>query len=622
MFHVPLIGGEIHYGRLQPRYWGACLDAAKQLGARVIGMYVMWELHERSEGRYDFESLHAFLREVERRELLVLARPGPFFYAEWRNLGVPDHAAPFHKGHPEFRRKAAHWIAAVMDELRPYLGRLIVCVQADNEIDPMPHFYGEDQGFAAWLRARYETIAQLNAAWNTRYTDFDEPIPFLATQLAAHSVDDSDPARSAARRRQVDDCCQYRYDLATDYARWVVSEYRARGCHVPILLNTWPGVDAQNWHDFQETADLFGIDPYPSNECRADFRYFRERLRLLRTVSKYPYIAEFGAGVWHGADPAYSPEHYRLTALTALASGVRGWNWYMLVNRDNWSGAPINERGVIRPELGEVFAQAVRDFESLRDSPPPQTSFAVTWSWRYHQRAQIARREADDPLFAVLHEMGVEYDFVDVDHDFAAASAVGGHPPLLLLAGDIEQPQRLWEYVERGGRLVLFQRLLAGCAAPDGTSHAGAEHLEVTLPAGAGRPTVRFVSNGAVFAFRAPPGAAVVARQLPWRVDEDQRRLMELAVGRTYTCGYVDRRGAGTLLVLGCPPSAAAVRAVHEYFGIEIPVLPLSPGVHATRRGDKLIVLNPGAAQTAHLRLGGGDRYVALPRCGGAIVPV
>ncbi|MBI5865308.1 MAG: beta-galactosidase [Planctomycetes bacterium] len=603
-FPVPMIGGEIHYGRVQSRYWPAILDSTKQLGVEVVGMYVMWDYHELREGAYDFAQLHAFLAEVERRGLKVLARPGPFFYAEWRNLGIPDHAVPFGKPHPEFRRKAAHWIAAVLAELRPYCGRTIIAMQADNEIDPMPHFWGEDQGFAAWLQKRYRTIGELNQAWGAEYRGFDEPIPWLAAQIA----------QNASQR--VSDSCQYRYDLATEYAQWVIGEYRQNGCTLPILLNTWPGVDAQHWRDLSDLADFYGIDPYPTSECRSDYRYFRERLRLLRCVTDFPYIAEFGSGIWHGMpNRDYTPTHYRLTALAALAAGVRGWNWYMLVNRDNWYGAPINERGVIHPELGEAFADAIRDFKSLADAPPPAVSFGVTWSWRYNQLAQIAKRDVDDPLPAVLHEMGIEYDWIDVDRPIGSD---GRKPPaMLLLCGEISEPRHVWSYVEAGGHLVLFQRLLAECAPADGTSHPNPENLEVSLPGG---PAFR--TDGAVFAYRTPPGRPIVAKQLPWRVDEDQRRLMELAVGRSYTCGYSQPRGQGTVTVLGCRPSRAAILALHQWLGIEIPALPLTPGVHAARRGDRLIVLNCGEARTAELSASGRSVHVSLPRCGGAIVAV
>ncbi len=594
----PMVGGEIHYGRVQAKHWGAILDSARTLGAEVIGMYVMWDLHEVREGVFDFALLQAFLAEIRARRLRVLARPGPFFYAEWRNLGIPDHAVPFGKHHPEFRRKAAAWIDAVMEVLRPHLGSLIVAVQADNEIDPMPYIYGEDQGFAAWLERRYGTPAAMNAAWNTNYAAFAEAIPALAP---------IGPLRDDPRLR---DGCRYRYDLATDYARWVVEAFRANGCTVPILLNTWPGVDAQHWRDLASIADFYGIDPYPSNECRTDLRYFRERLRLLRCVTDFPYIAEFGAGVWHGAPPEYSPDHYRLTAMTALQSGVRGWNWYMLANRDNWTGAPINERGVIHPELGDAFREASAAFRELRDAPPPQVSFGVTWSWHWHQVAQIEKRPADDPLFETLQEMGVEYDFVDVDEPIG-----GSAPPLLFVAGELADASHLWRYAEAGGHVVAFQRLPAGCATPDGTSHPGAENLKVVLPGS----TEAFIANGPVFDHRSPPGSPVVATQLAWRTDADMERLMHVAVGRRYVTGYFERRGQGSLLVLGCRPNRDAILAVHRFHRMTIPALSLTAGVQVSRRGTALIVTNPGAPVTAKIEVDHRVIHVDVPRCSGVI---
>ncbi|HOW70339.1 MAG TPA: beta-galactosidase [Phycisphaerae bacterium] len=588
--HVSMIGGEIHYGRLQPRYWGPVLDAARQLGVEVLATYIIWDLHETSEGTYDFSSWRAFLAEVEKRGFKLIARPGPYVYSEWRNLGIPDHAVPYHKHHPEFRRKAAHWIAAVMAEIRPYLGQPIVCVQADNEIDPLPHFYGEDMGFADWLKRHYPSVEALNRAWDSSYASFAEAIPTLTPFIEDQRLKDS---------------CQYRYDLATDYARWAVAEYRKNGCTVPILLNTWPGVDAQHWRDLADLCDLYGIDPYPSNECREDYRYFKDRIRLLRSVTDFPYLAEFGSGIWHGMpNREYSPDHYRLTALTALAGGVRGWNWYMLADRDNWYRSPINERGVARPELAPAFTQAVNWFRQLEDTPPPETSFAVTWSWHYHQIAQLRKKDPDDPLFAVLHDMGIEYDYVDVDRDFTP-------PKLLLAAGRLDQPERLWHYVQNGGNLVLFQQLIEGCPRPDGTSHPGASHLEVSLG---------FVTRQPVFNYREVPGAAIVARQLPVITDEDQRRHWELATGRTYLTGYWATRGKGKIIVLGCAPSRDAILAVLRFLDINLPVLPLTPGVHAARRGKKLIVVNPGEAKTAKLQIDGQITYVDLPRCSGIIL--
>ncbi|MBN1514769.1 MAG: beta-galactosidase [Phycisphaerae bacterium] len=585
-----MIGGEIHYWRVQRTHWDAILESAKGLGIDIVATYVPWAFHEVREGEYDFALLEDFLTAVERHGMKVFARPGPFIYAEYRNWGIADHATPYHKLHPEFQKKAAQWIAAVMRVLRPYLGTRVVAVQADNEIDPMLYYYGEDLGFADWLAGRYGSVDAWNAAWGTEYASFAEAMPTLTP-----FVDD----------RRFRDGCQYRYDLATQYARWVVNEYRRNGCTVPIALNTWPGVDAQHWHDLADLADIYGIDPYPPNECKSGLRYFRERLRLLRAVTDFPYLAEFASGIWHGMpDRSYTADHYRLTALTALAAGVRGWNWYMLVDRDNWTGAPINERGVARSDLYAAFAEAVDHFRTLEGAPPPETSFAVTWSWRCNQIAQIRKQDLDDPLFVVLHEMGIEYDLVDVDRDFTA-------PALLMVGGEVEQPDRVWQYVEQGGHLVMFQSLIEGVPRPDGTSYPFMRSLKCSWG---------FMIQGPVFTYRRVPGEPITARQEAWAADEDERRLMEAAVGREYTIGYREQRGKGSVTVLGCPPSADAMVAVHRQFGLSMPARPLTAGVFASKRGEYLIVVNPGEAKSARVDVGGRVRRVDLPRCSGVVL--
>jgi hypothetical protein len=157
----------------------------------------------------------------------------------------------------------------------------------------------------------------------------------------------------------------------------------------------------------------------------------------------------------------------------------------------------------------------------------------------------------------------------------------------------------------------MFQRLIPGCTRPDGTSHPSPKRLGVSLG---------FVTNKAVFAYRKVPCTPITARQLPRRADEDGRRMMELAVGRTYTTGYVERRGKGTVMVVGCAPCADAILAIHRHYGISIPVLPLTPGVHASKRGGHVIVVNAGEAKAAKLRIGDKVRQVDLPRCSGVIL--
>ncbi|MCC7013329.1 MAG: beta-galactosidase [Planctomycetes bacterium] len=591
MSEATLLSGELHYWRISRSAWEPALASARALGVECIATYVPWFHHERAPGRYDFAELVEFLELLRAREFRALVRPGPFIYAECRNLGVPDRAVPFAKHTREFRELAGEWLDAVLSALAPYLGSPIVLLQADNEIDPMPHVHGEDQGFAGWLERRYGSLAALNTAWGSELSAFADALPMLVPFTDGQHYRDSQ---------------LYRYELATDYARWVVARFRSRVGTFPLALNSWPFVNAQHWRDLADLVEVYGIDPYPENECASSYRELREQLRLLRAVTRRPFVAELGLGIWHGVPCDFTPEHYRLTALSALAAGVHGWNWYMLVGRDHWSGAAIDAHGELDQRLALALREACASFELLRDAPRPSVSCGVTWSWAEHQTAATLRRRIDDPLLAALFEMGIEYDFVDVDR-----APLTPAPELLFVASSLTDARVLERHAAQGGTVVFFQRLAPGCAAPDGSSHHAPQALEVSLG---------FSTDAPVFAYRDVPGAPITAVQKPWSEDPDLARLQACAVGRRYVVGYVEPRGRGRWVVLGCAPSVQAVLAVHRAFGFELPARSTTPGVHVSRRGATLIAVNPGAACTAHIEVGARAFELELARCGARVV--
>ena len=136
-------------------------------------------------------------------------------------------------------------------------------------------------------------------------------------------------------------------------ARWLVDTFRELGVDIPILMNTIPVHSNEPWAEMEKVADLVGTDLYPSNTFRRspdEHRQFLEAVRYLRSYSCLPYISEFEAGIWHGGHReaemgALEPNHYRMAVISALLGGAAGWNWYMLVDRDNWYMSPINEWG-------------------------------------------------------------------------------------------------------------------------------------------------------------------------------------------------------------------------------------------------------------------------------------
>ena len=594
---LPLLSGEIHYWRLDPANWRAALRRTRQLGLEIIATYVCWDYHELEPGRYDFHGqtdprrdLVRFLDLAAEEDFWVIIRPGPYIYSEWRNNGVPDYAARYHRLDQAFQKAAAPYMKAVVDVLRPHLatnGGRIILWQAENEIDPWPHWYTEELGlgnrpgpFQTYLSQRYQTIDALNQSWGSAYSDFNE---VRATRLML-------PQQPDMMRRYLD-FTRFRHWYVNEVARWATDCYRDLGVDVPIILNTYSGVETQRWADMETIADIVGPDIYPSNEFahRAnEHRNFLDAVRYTRTYSRLPYIPEFEAGIWDDWLPdvrALTANHYRLMCFSALMAGAAGWNWYMLVNRDNWYLSPINEWGRTRPHLFEAFRQIVSLFKEI--DPPALTklcSSAVT----YDPLLRATTRPGQE-LLQAFYNAGIEYDFYDPDHDPEQARC---QQPLLFYAGDhwssATVQENLRRYVEQGGHLVCL-----GAFPRMDEELKPYNALQVPLPDGivssaSGRPLALSL-NGAthevrstwIYNYQTTPGEPLCVELLPsdTLTAEELELQFNLQVGHSYAAGFSQQRGLGRLTVVGLEPTPALLRALHKFAATPVPVQSTTAGV-------------------------------------------
>lgn len=85
--------GEIHYPRVPRAYWRDWFKKARAMGLNTITTYVFWNLHEPTQGKFDFTGnldVAEFVREAGREGLYVIVRPGPYICTEWDFGGLPS----------------------------------------------------------------------------------------------------------------------------------------------------------------------------------------------------------------------------------------------------------------------------------------------------------------------------------------------------------------------------------------------------------------------------------------------------------------------------------------------------------------------------------------------------
>jgi len=634
---ISLLGGEMHYWRLAPESWRHVLARVKEMGVNVVATYICWEFHEFEPGHFDFigktetrRNLIGFLDLLTEMGFWIIIRPGPYIYSEWVNAGVPEVAAKVHRLDPEYLVLARRYLEAVLPVIQPYFatrgGRIILC-QAENELDCWPHMYTEALGlgkkaglFQSFLEKRYDSIAELNRKWDSSYRDFSQPRAVLSLP----------PERTALLPRYLD-FYRFKHWYVLQASRWAVDTFRELGVDIPIMMNTIPVHSNEPWADMEQIADLVGTDLYPSNTFRRspeEHGHFLEAVRYLRTYSCLPYICEFEAGIWHGGHRenetgVLEPNHYRMAAVSALLAGAAGWNWYMLVNRDNWYMSPIQEWGRVRVDLFSVFSKIVEVFKQINPSTLVKlTEVAVTID-----PLQQAAKHHESDLLQAFYQADIDYEFFDV-HTGQVKK------PFLFYGGgawlDRESQQGLAAYIENGGHLICLgvypylddeMQGLNLLQIPEPTGVIG-DMGEISLTLAEGETAVNFKSHWLEY-FQHVAGEPIRVERgsVDETAVEEMQFLCKLPVGENYLVGFTQSFGKGKLTYLGLQPSQQLLTGIFRILGIPIPSKATSPevvtGLLRREQDFYLCVVNNGKeAKSVEVKLDDkifkGARYQAL----------
>ncbi len=584
-----LLSGEVHYWRIPKEAWSKVLDRVVDLGLKFVSTYVPWNYHEIRQGVYDFNGrtspqrdLEGFLELCERKSLYVLIRPGPYIYSEMPWAGVPEYAARYHRMHPKFLEYAEKWINAVSKVIirHQYDNGCIVLLQVDNEIDPWEWAYGWQLGlyggngvFQKYLKKKYGDVNSLNRAWNTSFKNFSEVKAFQRLPQCY----------SLTNVRRYVDFCEFREWYCLKLASILAEMYRRNGVEIPIYFNAYPWGYPQNFYQFKEICDLIGIDIYPRNMVpEEDLVRFSVIVRYLKATAGIAWSAEFECGVWHdwhyGAG-VLEAGHYRYMALLGLAFGLIGWNWYMLVNRDNWYFSPINEWGRVRPELYPVFKEIVNLYNRLDPTDLTRLSDVSIVVTREHIWG-IRSRWFDD-LLRDIHRHGLDFNVYEpkVDRDRGGLMIYLGLDYL-----NDEYRRRMLRCVEEGSVLAVFG--MYPSVNEHGVKSRIDEDLHVDLLSIRGGGRFKITINGheltlktdELYVFSGTVGEIVASELYDARSEED-RVYAELVNGRKYVVGYFKRKGKGGVLLLGVKPSSNFITKLLGAFGFSTYIRPRIEGI-------------------------------------------
>lgn len=272
--------------------------------------------------------------------------------------------------------------------------------------------------FRAHLRARYETLARLNAAWSTRYAAWDEIPPFTPAK-----------APSAAARR---DFVRWYHAAMTEFSRWWVGTTRRIMGDTQIYLCTGGAGEPELGADFTAQAKViarYGAGIRITNEASSyphNYAVTREVATATRLYDTYAGFEPAGQVTADGIAPR---------VYNATASGARELHFYLGNIFD--SGAALAN-----------FAHWVKLLEPRQPRAPRVAVYIAREHW-------VDNRLALDATYAVVRALREHCDLDLVTEDSVRDGALAQVKLLVVpTPGEIEAEAALRRYAEGGGLVV------------------------------------------------------------------------------------------------------------------------------------------------------------------------
>ncbi len=517
--NVPLLSGEVQFFRMDPETWELCLRQVKNIGLPIVSTYLSWRRFSKSPGQFDLTGLTdtrlnvpKFLDLCKKMDLYVTMKPGPWICGEEVNGGYPDwlveqpdlqvldvndqpvsgYRYPFDSPipsyfHPSYQFNVSEWLKAVDEVIKPYCypNGPIILIQLDNEpcytfhdrmfeSDYNPTIAEKGGLYSRWMKEKYRSIERLNHCYGLQFREFAEVTPPRKLNI-----------KMDKQLVQYMDWVEFKEDLLASHVASIRNYHLQNGVDevlFTINFNQHPQLATpNNWHSLERSSGLGGFDYYPEMPMNINgFVDVVQAVNYSRAVNRVAWSPEIMCGIWsfdgdeHRPDSYLDSKEYEYLYLTCLAYGLKGMNFYMLADRDNWVNSPIDSQGLLTKTANAVIStiQIMQKVPSFYDLNVDQ-SVGVLFYHTYARMAFISNEmdvkvdgnpldqayEVFDDLFARLIEANINPGLIDPDvhpEDIQRFQLVFAPMNHLM---DLRTQQILLEYVVEGGTLVCFPEL-------------------------------------------------------------------------------------------------------------------------------------------------------------------
>ncbi|MCH7879579.1 MAG: beta-galactosidase [candidate division Zixibacteria bacterium] len=499
---------ELHYFRLEKKYWSLCFERAKRAGIRLITTPVPWSLHQDKNRAFDFvgiedsrKDLTVFLELARELGFKVILRPGPYIGDDWPNGGIPEFVtsdlrslardyeykeiplsgAPGIKGgylasymSPSYQNSVKHYFKTFVEITRNYIHPRgpVIMIELDSQpsfgkrLHPSAIDYNKDmleREFPPFLMDRYGEIKDLNSCYKTKYEDFGQVEPPTEFDGADH--------KSLPR---IFDWYRFREFLLQRYQESLLTLYEGYVVH-PIYMRSlfFAPKNLTPFYDLNLPNGTFAT-PISAGSItyRDTYADVARQCRYLRGSTKFAWGASYPSGR-AAEDPARSESSQpisdgerRFLLASALGSGLKGINLKMFADHEHWYGGALKQDGSVT-EGYEFIRRIVESAERMNLSElVAPVSIVVVGNRRYQWFAQLSGQKEFKGISRLVNEslpnLCRDLSRLKLDFDICDSSEIGSlenYKLVIIPSGEFmaeSEQQAIVDLYKSGVSVTLF----------------------------------------------------------------------------------------------------------------------------------------------------------------------
>lgn len=437
-----------------------------------------WAALQSSEEEYHFEKLDKIMELAKRHNMKVCLATSTGAHPAWmakkypeilrtdihgmkRKFGARHNSCPNSLVYRKYSVKLAEKLA---ERYQDYDN--LIAWHISNEYGGECYCENCEKAFRVWLKKRYQTLEELNRAWNTSFwghTFYDWEEIVLPDLRSEHISEEQTTAQSISidyRRFNSDsilECFRLEYEAVKKYTPDIPVTTNLMGAYKPL--------DYRKWGKYM---DFVSWDNYPSNEDSISKTALNHD--LMRGVGEgRPFILMEQTPSqqnWQPFNALKRPGVMRLWSYQAVAHGSDAVMFFQMKRSigscEKYHGAVIDHAGHEHTRVFREAAALGAELEQLGDEILGAVAEAETailfdwenwWAVEYSSGPSVRMNYHEEVLkyYTALHEQNISVDIIGEESDLSSYKVVIA--PILYMTKP-GADERIRAFVQNGGTFV------------------------------------------------------------------------------------------------------------------------------------------------------------------------